>query len=108
MEDKLTDRTPQRVLIVAAHADDIEFGCAGSVARWVAAGASVTYCLVTDGAAGSNEPGIDLGELVRLRREEQLAAARAVGVTDVRFLGYPDGILEFHSGCAARHHARHP
>jgi LmbE family N-acetylglucosaminyl deacetylase len=94
MEDRLTDRTPQRVLVVAAHADDIEFGCAGSVARWVRADADVVYCVVTDGAAGSNEPGADLDALVRLRREEQLAAARAVGVTDVRFLGYPDGILE--------------
>jgi LmbE family N-acetylglucosaminyl deacetylase len=89
----MTD-TPQRVLVVAAHPDDIEFGAAGTVALWTDAGIQVTYCLVTDGAAGSNEPGADLQALVKKRQEEQLAAAAIVGVHDVRFLGYPDGTLQ--------------
>ena len=45
--------TPKRALVVAAHPDDIEFGCAGTVARWVHEGAYVAYALVTNGAAGS-------------------------------------------------------
>ena len=48
--------TPARVLVVVAHPDDIEFGCAGTVARWVQEGAHVTYALVTNGAAGSSDP----------------------------------------------------
>lgn len=94
MELKLETHTPQRVLAIVAHPDDIEFGMAGSIARWIDAGATVVYCIVTDGAAGSNQPGIDLDELARTRVAEQRAAAAALGVSDVRFLGYHDGTLE--------------
>lgn len=87
-------RDPVNILVIVAHADDIEFGAAGAVAAWTAAGHSVTYCIVTDGGAGSNKPDQDLAELVKIRREEQLKAAAIVGVTDVRFLGYKDGTLE--------------
>jgi LmbE family N-acetylglucosaminyl deacetylase len=85
---------PLRIVVIAAHPDDIEFGTAGSVARWVEEGAEVTYVIVTDGSSGSNEPGIVRQELVAQREKEQLAAAQVVGVSDVRFLGYPDGTLE--------------
>lgn len=85
---------PLRILVIVAHQDDIEFGAAGSVARWTGAGAQVTYCIITDGAAGSNEPGIDYAALVKRRKEEQREAAHLVGVQDVRFLDYPDGVLE--------------
>lgn len=91
---QVDESTPERVLVVAAHPDDIEFGSAGSVAKWIRAGAHVTYALLTDGAAGSNDPDADLEGLVALRRTEQDAAAEVVGVTDVRYLGYPDGRLE--------------
>lgn len=87
-------RTPERVLVIAAHPDDIEFGTAGSVARWIREGAQVAYCIVTDGASGSNEPSTDLTALVRQRQEEQRAAAAVIGVADVRFLGHPDGVLQ--------------
>ncbi len=83
-----------KVVVIAAHHDDIEFGSSGTVARWIEEGADVTYVIVTDGGSGSNEPGIIREELAALRIEEQLAASAAVGVTDVRFLGYPDGTLE--------------
>ncbi len=82
------------ILVVAAHPDDIEFGLAGSVARWTDEGHHVVYCIITDGSAGSNEPGADLSALIATRRQEQLAAAAIVGVEDVRFLGYPDGVLQ--------------
>ncbi|GIL14488.1 MAG: GlcNAc-PI de-N-acetylase [Chloroflexota bacterium] len=83
-----------RILVIVAHADDIEFGIAGSIARWTDEGHQVTYCIVTDGAAGSNAPDADLEELVRTREAEQRQAAAVVGVSDVRFLGYPDGMLQ--------------
>lgn len=82
------------ILVIAAHADDIEFAAAGTIANWTAAGHPVTYCIVTDGSAGSNEPGANLATLVARRQEEQRAAAAVLGVHDVRFLGYRDGILQ--------------
>jgi LmbE family N-acetylglucosaminyl deacetylase len=88
------NQNPSRILIIAAHPDDIEFGAAGSVARWTDEGIEVTYCIVTDGAAGSNDPKVKHDDLVRTRHQEQIAAAAVVGVQDVRFLNYPDGTLE--------------
>src|SRR3954453_2279544 len=83
----------ERALCVLAHPDDVDFGSAGTVAGWTAAGTEVTYCIVTDGDAGGfDDPPRD--RMAPLRRAEQTAAAAAVGVTDVRFLGYPDGRLE--------------
>ncbi|MFC4010653.1 PIG-L deacetylase family protein [Nonomuraea purpurea] len=80
-----------RVLVVTAHPDDADFGAAGSVALFVDKGVEVTYLLVTDGDAGGNERTLDNSGMADLRRAEQRAAAKAVGVTDVRFLGYADG-----------------
>ncbi len=86
---------PYHIVVTAAHHDDIEFGVAGSVARWIQEeGASVTYVIITDGGAGSNDPDLTRDALVALRREEQMAAAAVVGVSDVRFLDYPDGTLQ--------------
>lgn len=85
---------PIKILAVVAHHDDLEFGVAGSIARWVQEGASVTYVIITDGGAGSNDPTVTRADLVARRQQEQIAAAAAVGVTDVHFLGYTDGILQ--------------
>ncbi|MBA3523578.1 MAG: PIG-L family deacetylase [Geodermatophilaceae bacterium] len=80
----------ERALVVVAHPDDVDFGAAGTVARWVAEGIEVTYCLVTDGDAGGFDD-TPRSEMAGLRRAEQTAAAAVVGVTDLRFLGHPDG-----------------
>jgi LmbE family N-acetylglucosaminyl deacetylase len=85
--------TPDRILVIVAHADDIEFGVAGSVAHWIDEGAQVIYCIVTDGSSGSNQPDTDLEALIEQRKEEQQAAAAKLGVQEVRFLDYPDGTL---------------
>jgi LmbE family N-acetylglucosaminyl deacetylase len=92
LEQPLT--LPFQVLIIAAHPDDIEFGAAGSAAVWSEAGAEITYCIVTDGAAGSNEREVIYEHLVQRRRDEQLRAAEIVGVKDVCFLDYADGTLQ--------------
>jgi LmbE family N-acetylglucosaminyl deacetylase len=89
---------PAKVLVVTAHPDDVDFGAAGSVATWTERGIDVAYCIVTDGAAGSADPTIDLSKLVEVRQTEQRAAAAEVGVSDVHFLGYPDGALEVSAG----------
>jgi LmbE family N-acetylglucosaminyl deacetylase len=86
--------TPERVLVVAAHPDDIEFGAAGTVARWVGEGAQVRYLLFTNGDKGSDDPGTDPVSLGRLREQEQRSAAAEIGVSGVEFLAEPDGQLE--------------
>lgn len=83
----------ERGLAIVAHPDDMEYGTSAAVARWTAQGKSVAYCLLTSGEAG-----IDSVEPERagpLREEEQRAACAAVGVTDLEFLGFPDGVLEY-------------
>jgi LmbE family N-acetylglucosaminyl deacetylase len=87
----LDDRAIERILVVTAHPDDVDFGAAGTVATWTKAGHEVTYCIVTDGDAGGFDPAVPRGEIAGIRQAEQRAAAAEVGVTDVRFLGYPDG-----------------
>jgi LmbE family N-acetylglucosaminyl deacetylase len=86
--------TPERVMVIAAHPDDIEFLCAGTVARWVRDGAVGCYVLCTSGQVGIKNPALTLDEVAATREREQRAAASKVGVEAVVFLGYQDGILE--------------
>lgn len=85
---------PARVLVIAAHPDDIEFVVAGTVAKWRRAGSVVRYVVVTSGDAGTQDPNLTRAELARIREAEQRAAAAVVGVDDVVFLGYPDSAVE--------------
>lgn len=90
----LDDSEISRVLVIAAHPDDVDFGAAGTVATWTDAGIEVVYCIVTDGAAGGSDLSVSRSDMATLRRAEQKAAAAQVGVQDVRFLSYPDGRVE--------------
>jgi len=90
----LDDAEIARVLVFTAHPDDVDFGAVATVALWTDAGLEVTYCVVTDGDAGGQDEGFPRAEVPALRRAEQVAAAKCVGVHDVRFLGYPDGRVE--------------
>jgi len=83
----------QRALVVVAHPDDAEFGSAGTVARMTADGKEVTYVVTTDGSKGSSDPEMTPERLTALREGEQRDAARILGVSDVCFLGFPDGML---------------
>jgi len=84
----------EKALVVFAHPDDGEFGSAGTVAAWTRNGTEVTYVCVTDGSAGSNEPGVTREELRPIREAEQRAACDVLGVKEVVFLGYLDGMVE--------------
>jgi LmbE family N-acetylglucosaminyl deacetylase len=81
-------------LVLFAHPDDAEFMCGGTVARWAREGCRVQYVVITDGSAGSNEPGVTREGLRPIRQAEQRAAAEVLGVTGVTFLGELDGMLE--------------
>jgi LmbE family N-acetylglucosaminyl deacetylase len=88
-----SDQPPERAMVIVAHPDDAEFGCAGTVVKWAQAGHEVTYVLLTSGDKGSHDPDLRPGRLAGVREEEQRAAARDLGVTQVLFLRYPDGLL---------------
>jgi LmbE family N-acetylglucosaminyl deacetylase len=90
----LDDSDVRRILAVMAHPDDVDFSSAGSIATWTDQGIEVTYLIVTDGDAGGFDPAVPRAEIPGIRRAEQRAAAKCVGVDDVRFLGHPDGRVE--------------
>ena len=87
-------RTFSSAVVLFAHPDDAEFMCGGTVARWVNEGCRVHYVVITDGSAGSNEPGITREAFREIREREQRAAADILGVSSVTFLGELDGHLE--------------
>jgi LmbE family N-acetylglucosaminyl deacetylase len=88
------DRPFSSALVLFAHPDDAEFMCGGTVATWAREGCDVHYVVVTDGSAGSNEPGVTREGLRPIRESEQRAAADVLGVRSVTFLGEVDGMLE--------------
>lgn len=85
---------PKVVLGVAAHPDDLDFGSAGTMAKFASEGASVHYLLLTDGSKGSEDQNLSSEELIRIRQEEQRAALLAIGGQGITFLDYPDAYLE--------------
>ncbi len=85
---------PKKAMVIVAHPDDIEFSCAGTVARWVQGGAEVAYVLCTSGDVGIAELGMTKAKATEIRETEQRAAAAVVGVNEVVFLREPDGMLE--------------
>ncbi len=86
---------PWRALAISAHPDDIEFGSAGTLARWVDEGAEVTYCIATDGTAGTQDRELMGKKLHDIRLAESEAAAAVVGAKEIVWLNYPDGYVEY-------------
>jgi LmbE family N-acetylglucosaminyl deacetylase len=83
----------QRVLCVVAHPDDVEYGTSSAVAAWTSQGVEVAYLLLTRGEAGMDASPPD--RTAQLRMREQVAGSAAVGVSQVDFLDYPDGVLVY-------------
>src|SRR5438067_712296 len=84
----------QRAMAIYAHPDDAEFGMAGTVAKWAKAGVEFTYCMVTNGASGSQDQDMTRERLRDIRAAEQSEAAKILGVRNVVFLEFEDGYLE--------------
>lgn len=88
------DKKLKTVMVVGAHPDDPEFGCAATVAKWASQGRLIDYVLITSGDKGSHDPTMRPGMVAAMREEEQRRAANELGVRSVTFLHYPDGLLE--------------
>lgn len=82
------------IMVITAHPDDSEFGAAGTIARWTREGKIVVYIVCTNGDKGSSDTAIAPEKLVKIREQEQLEAARVLGVSRVVFLHYHDQELE--------------
>lgn len=86
-------------MVIFAHPDDAEFGCAGTVALWAREGWEVYYVVCTNGAGGGPDEATDVSleaqrKVVETRKLEQRAAGEILGIKDVVFFDYPDGELE--------------
>jgi LmbE family N-acetylglucosaminyl deacetylase len=85
---------PSSAMAIVAHPDDIEFSCAGTLARWAKAGARLSYVLCTSGDVGIDTPGMTRAQATEIREAEQSAAAQVVGAAEVIYLREPDGMLQ--------------
>ena len=85
---------PESAMVIVAHPDDAEFMVAGTLARWTRAGTRAVIVIVTNGNKGSSDPAISPATLARTRRAEQQDAARVLGVAEVEFMDYEDGMVE--------------
>ncbi len=83
-----------QVMVVIPHPDDAELSVAGTVARWTGEGKDVIYVVCTNGDKGTSDTNMKPDELARIREQEQLAAAKLLGVKEVIFLRHPDQTLE--------------
>lgn len=82
------------ILAIAAHPDDIESWCAGTLALAIDAGATVRLLLVTSGEHGSSDLQATAPAVARQREEESRQAAQELGLAEVSFLRYGDGEVE--------------
>ena len=85
---------PESAMAIVAHPDDIEFGCAGTLARWAKLGSRISYVLCTSGDVGIDEPGMTRARAIEIREAESREAARIAGAAEIIFLREPDGLLQ--------------
>ena len=83
-----------QVLVVMPHPDDVESRMGGTVARWTREGKNVVYIVCTNGDKGTSNTNMKPDDLVIIREQEQMSAAKLLGVREVIFLGHPDQALE--------------
>jgi LmbE family N-acetylglucosaminyl deacetylase len=83
----------RNILVILAHPDDPELFCGATIARWISAGHTLSYCLLTSGDKGHSDSSLTPQQVSEVREKEQLDAARVLGVKSVSFLRYPDGYL---------------
>lgn len=91
-------KNERHVLVVFPHPDDEAFGVSGTMAAYIESGTPVTYACLTLGEMGRNlgDPPFATRESLPLIRKEELKnAVKAIGLEDLRMLGYRDKTVEF-------------
>ncbi|MGA2168327.1 MAG: bacillithiol biosynthesis deacetylase BshB1 [Terracidiphilus sp.] len=85
--DSVADPTAADVLAIAAHRDDVEQTCGGTLLRMASRGLRTAILDLTQGEAGTRGSAED-------RAREAAQAARLLGVTWRQALDLPDGAVE--------------
>lgn len=88
----------QPILVILPHPDDEAFGAAGTLAQYVNNGVQVTYACMTLGEMGRNmgiPPFANRTSLPQIRKAELEKSCRAIGIQDLRMLGFHDKTIEF-------------
>ncbi len=85
---------PESAMAIAAHPDDIEYSCSGTLARWAQAGTRTYYVLCTSGDVGIATAGMTRARATEIREQESRDAAAIAGASEVVFLREPDGMLQ--------------
>jgi len=88
------EKSKIKVMVVTPHPDDAEIGAGGTIASWVRQGREVIYVVCTNGDKGSSNPDMTSERLAKIREQEQREATKLLGISEVIFLGQPDGGLE--------------
>jgi len=83
----------KRLIIVAAHADDLETLCGGTVAQLVERGVTIYSANCTLGDIGAQDTSLSRPALASTRLKETEEAARILGITQIFNLGHHDGEL---------------
>jgi LmbE family N-acetylglucosaminyl deacetylase len=91
--EPISDSDIERILVVTAHPDDLDFAAGGTIAQWTAKGIEVSYCIATNGDQGGIDPAITRDQMKEIRRREQTEAGKVLGASDIYFLDYRDGWL---------------
>lgn len=84
----------KKFLVISPHPDDLDFGCAGTIAKLIKKRNVVEELIVSDGSKGSHLTRLNAKKLAELREKEQKAAAGVLGVKTVHFLREKDGEVE--------------
>ena len=79
-----------RILAFGAHPDDVEFRCAGTLAKYAKRGDEVFICIATNGEIGSY--GMTREQIAAMRKKEAEASCALIGAHLI-WLGYEDEML---------------
>jgi LmbE family N-acetylglucosaminyl deacetylase len=85
----------KNILCFAAHPDDLEFSCIGTLKKMTEKGYSLIYVIVTNGENGFKQEHRITSERRKIRKKEQELAAKELNVKEIIFLDYRDGFLEY-------------
>lgn len=98
MEEEMKSSVEKHILVILPHPDDEAFGISGTLAKHIQNGTQVTYTCLTLGEMGRNmgiPPFANRVTLPEIRKKELEESCEAIGIQDLRMLGFHDKTIEF-------------
>jgi LmbE family N-acetylglucosaminyl deacetylase len=90
----LTTVRGKTVMVVQAHPDDAESRCAGTVALLKKNGNKIVYVVCSNDDKGTYDPKATLKSHAAVRKKEEEAAVKVLGIDWLEWLGYEDGWVD--------------